>query len=162
VVVVDMLEHVADDAALAAELARVTKPGGLLVINTPHLKKTRLRRMRASLGQTDEKHGHLRAGYTPDSLRALLGGRFALEGHRTYSRFFSELADTAIHWGLDRLGKKGSAKGMVVTGQDLRRHARMFRAYSAIYPAVGALCALDALIPWASGYMLIATARREG
>ena len=35
VAVVDMLEHVPDEAAFAAELARVTKPGGLLVVNTP-------------------------------------------------------------------------------------------------------------------------------
>lgn len=160
VVVVDMLEHVADDAVFVAELARVTKPGGRLVVNTPHLKHTLLRRVRAALGQTDEKHGHVRAGYTLESLSKLLGNRFTLEEHRTYSRFFSELADTAIHWGLGRLGKKGSAKGMVVTGDDLRRHARMFKAYSVIYPVVGTLCALDALIPRASGYMLIATARR--
>ena len=160
VVVVDMLEHVADDGAFVAELARVTKPGGRLVVNTPHLKRTLLRRLRGALGQTDEKHGHLRAGYMPESLRALLGDCFTLESHHTYSRFFSELADTAIHWGLGRVGKKGSAKGMVVTGDDLRRHARMFKAYSVIYPVVGTLCSLDALIPWASGYMLIATARR--
>ena len=95
-------------------------------------------------------------------LRTLLGDRFTLESHHTYSRFFSELADTGINWGLDRLGKKGSAKGMVLTGDDMRRHARMFKAYSAICPVVGTLCALDALIPWASGYMLIATARRAG
>src|SRR5262245_19953615 len=38
VVVVDMLEHVPDDAAFVAELARITKPGGRLVVNTPHLK----------------------------------------------------------------------------------------------------------------------------
>jgi SAM-dependent methyltransferase len=162
VVVVDMLEHVADDGVFVAELARVTKPGGRLVVNTPHLKHTLLRRVRAALGQTDEKHGHVRAGYTLESLRTLLGDRFTLEGHRTYSRFFSELADSAIHWGLSRLGKKGSAKGMVVTSDDLGRHARMFKAYSVIYPVVGTLCSLDALIPWASGYMLIAKARRGG
>src|SRR5207249_3862852 len=34
VVVVDMLEHVADEARFAAELARITKPGGRLVVNT--------------------------------------------------------------------------------------------------------------------------------
>jgi 2-polyprenyl-3-methyl-5-hydroxy-6-metoxy-1,4-benzoquinol methylase len=162
VVVVDMLEHVSDETTFVAELTRITKPGGRLVVNTPHLKRTLLRRFRGALGQTDEKHGHLRSGYTPESLRELLGDRFTLESHHTYSRFFSELADTAINWGLDRLGKKGSAKGMVVTGDDMRRHARIFKAYSAIYPVVGTLCSLDALIPWASGYMLIATARRTG
>ena len=160
VVVVDMLEHVSDETAFVAELTRITKPGGRLVVNTPHLKRTLLRRFRGALGQTDEKHGHLRSGYTPESLRALLGDRFTLESHHTYSRFFSELADTAINWGLDRLGKKGSAKGMVVTGADVKKHRKLFLAYSAVYPAVWAVTRFDALVP-ASGYMLIASATRS-
>jgi SAM-dependent methyltransferase len=159
VAVVDMLEHVVDESAFARELARITKPGGRLVVNTPHLKRTLLRRLRHAIGQTDEKHGHLRPGYTPDRLRELLPG-FAPEGHRTYSRFFSELVDTAIHWGVERLGKKGSAKGMVVTGADVARHEKMFSTYSAIYPFVWAVSRLDALVP-ASGYMLIAAFRRR-
>ena len=154
-----MLEHVPDEAAFVSELARVTKPGGRLVVNTPHWKPTRLRRLRHALGQTDEKHGHLRPGYTPERLRELLAGRFELEQHHTYSRFFSELVDTAINVGVERLGKKGSAKGMVVTGTDLAKHRKMFRAYSAVYPVVWAVSRLDALVP-ASGYMLIARARR--
>jgi SAM-dependent methyltransferase len=159
VAVVDMLEHVPDERAFAAELARVTKPGGRLVVNTPHLKHTLLRRFRQAIGQTDEKHGHLRPGYTPERLRELLGGPFEVDRHRTYSRFFSELVDTAINWGVERLGKKGSAKGMVVTAGDVSKHKKMFRAYAAIYPLVWVISRLDALVP-ASGYMLVASARR--
>jgi SAM-dependent methyltransferase len=161
VAVVDMLEHVPDDGAFAAELARVTKPGGLLVVNTPHRKRTLLRRLRHALGQTDEKHGHLRPGYTPQRLRELLAPAFEMEGHRTYSRFFSEAVDTGLNWGMERLGKKSSAKGMVVTADDLARNRKTFRAYSALYPLVWALTRLDAVVP-ASGYMLIASARRRG
>jgi len=162
VAVVDMLEHVPDEAAFLAELARVTKPGGRLVINTPHAKRTLLRRFRHLLGQTDEKHGHLRPGYTPERLAAVLAEGFVLDSHRTYSRFFSELVDTLLNWGIERLGKKGSSKGMVVTGGDLQKHRRLFRAYSVVYPLVKAFASLDALLPGASGYMLIAAARREG
>ena len=161
VVVVDMLEHVRDEAAFVSELTRVTRPGGRLIVNTPHLKHTALRRLRHRIGQTDEKHGHLRPGYTPARLEALLGGGFALERHRTYSRFFSETVDTAINWGVERLGKRGSPKGMVVTGGDVSKHRRLFAAYSVIYPFCWAWSRLDGLIPWASGYMLIATATRR-
>lgn len=160
VVVVDMLEHVADEAGFVRELARVTKPGGRLVVNTPHLKRTALRRFRHAIGQTDEKHGHLRPGYTRDGLGRLLSAGFELEAARTYSRFFSELVDTAINWAVERLGKRGSAKGLVVTGTDVGRHRKLFLAYSLVYPLVWVLTRLDAAIPWASGYMLIATARR--
>lgn len=159
VVVVDMLEHVPDDAAFLDELARVTRPGGRLIVNTPHAKDSTLRRLRHALGQTDEKHGHVRPGYTPEGLRRLFGTRFLLETHHTYSRFFSEVVDTGIQWGVERLGKKGSAKGLVVTGQDVRKHRRMFQAYSALYPVVWGFSRLDALVP-ASGYMLIARATR--
>jgi len=161
VVVVDMLEHVGDDGVFARELARVTRPGGTLVVNTPHLKRTALRRLRHALGQTDEKHGHLRPGYTPARLAEILGDSFALEADRTYSRFFSEAVDTAIAAVLERLGKRSSAKGMVVTGHDLSRHRKLFRLWSLLFPPVWALTRLDALVP-ASGYMLIARARRRG
>jgi SAM-dependent methyltransferase len=160
VVVVDMLEHVPDDTAFVAELVRVTAPGARVVVNTPHLKRTALRRFRHAIGLTDEKHGHLRSGYTPELLAGLFAGRLRLEEHRTYSRFFSELVDTALNWAVERAGKRGSAKGMVVTGADVAKHRRLFRAYTAIYPFVWLVTRLDALIPWASGYMLIATMTR--
>ena len=159
VAVVDMLEHVPDEAAFVAELGRVIKPGGRLVVNTPHDKRTVLRRLRHALGQTDEKHGHLRPGYTPERLRELLAARFVLEDHHTYSRFFSELVDTAINLGVERLGKRTSAKGMVVTEGDVAKHRKVFLAYSAVYPFVWAVSRLDRLVP-ASGYMLITRARR--
>jgi SAM-dependent methyltransferase len=162
VVVVDMLEHVGDDRAFLAELYRVLRPGGRLVVNTPHRRDTALRRWRHRLGQTDERHGHVRPGYTASELRELLedNHRFRLERHHTYSGFFSELVDTGIQWGLSALGKKGSAKGVVVTAGDLRRHRRLFLTYSALYPIVFAVCQLDRLLPSGSGHMLIASATR--
>ena len=161
VVVADMIEHVQDEAAFVAELSRVLKPGGRLVVNTPHAHDTWLRRLRLALGQTDEKHGHLRHGYTRGSLGALLGGGFEIESSATYGRVFSEIIDTAMQWGLERLGKKGSPKGVVVTGRDLNRHARLFKAYSLVFPLVWGFSRLDRLIPWTEGYRLLMVARKR-
>jgi len=161
VAVVDMMEHVPDDRAFAAELARVLKPGGRLVVNTPYRVDTALRRFRHRLGQTDERHGHVRPGYTPAELATVLDPRFSLDEHHTYSRAFTELVDTGIQAALSRTGKKGSAKGVVVTGADLKRHGLLFKAYSAVYPLVWAVSRLDLLVPWTSGYMLIARATRR-
>src|SRR5262249_47003994 len=97
----------------------------------------------------------------PDLDRMLDGAGFILEAHETYSRFFSELLDAAMHWGMERLGKKGSSKGIVVTRQDVQRHRKAFRVYSILYPFAWLVSCLDHLIPWASGYMLVARARRR-
>lgn len=161
VVVVDMLEHVPDDRAFAAELARVTRPGGKLVVNTPFRRDTALRRLRHAIGQTDERHGHLRPGYDAAELRALLAPHFELTGWHSYSRFFSELVDTAIQWGVERLGKKSASKGLVVTGRDLSKHRRLFAAYSIVYPLVWSVSRLDGLLPASGGYVLIASAVRH-
>ena len=161
VAVVDMLEHVPDDRAFAAELAQVTRPGGTLVVNTPYRRQTPLRRLRHAIGQTDEKHGHLRPGYDPEELRALLAPGFSVRTWHSYSRFFSELVDTGIQWGVERLGKKRESKGLVVTGRDVAKHRRLFRAYSVVYPVMWTISRLDALLPATSGYMLIASAVRH-
>jgi SAM-dependent methyltransferase len=161
VVVADMIEHVQDDAVFAKELARILKPGGRLIVNTPHARNTLLRRFRLALGQTDEKHGHVRPGYTRDTLGALLLPAFDVRESRTYTKAFSEAVDTAMQWALETLGKKGSKKGVVVTGQDLDKHAKAFGAYRLVFPLVWAFSRLDALLPWNDGYRLLVTATRK-
>ncbi|MEO8501013.1 MAG: class I SAM-dependent methyltransferase [Vicinamibacteria bacterium] len=161
VVVADMIEHVANEAAFVAELSRVLKPGGRLIVNTPHARNTALRRLRLRLGQTDEKHGHLRPGYTRDSLASLLGDRFEVKETKTYTKAFSETVDTLMQFGLERLGKQGSKKGVVVTGGDLNRHAKLFTAYSAIFPLIWTFSRLDVLLPWNDGYRLLLVATRK-
>jgi SAM-dependent methyltransferase len=160
VVVVDMLEHVPDEGAFCGELRRITKPGGRLLVNTPHLKRSWLKAVRNLLGQTDAKHGHLRPGYTEARLDGLLSPGFRPLGAHTYSRAFTEVVDTVIQVSVEALGKKGSRKGLVVTGEDVRSHAKLFRAYSLVYPFVRAFSSLDVLVPWTSGYMLIGSYER--
>lgn len=159
VVIVDFLEHIPDDEAFIQELFRILKPGGLLIANVPHVKNSLLRRFRFAIGQTDEKHGHLRPGYTVESLKRLFGDQFSIETSHTYSRFFSEWIDTMIVWAVGLVkGKDESKKGLVVTGDDLKAYQKMFKLYALIYPVVWAISKLDYLIPFTSGYMLIARA----
>ena len=161
VVVADMLEHVEAEKAFIAEIARVLKPFGRLIINTPHARNTALRRVRLALGQTDEKHGHVRPGYTPESLGSLLEGAFEPGEAKTYTKAFSETVDTLMQWGLESVGKKGSRKGVVVTGADLHRHAKLFTAYSLLFPFVWGFSRLDALLPWNDGYRLLMTTTKR-
>lgn len=162
VAIVDFLEHIPQDAEFMAELQRVLKPGGLVVVNVPYLKASLLRRLRIALGQTDEKHGHLRPGYTVESLDQVMGAAFTRQSARTYSKFFSELIDTLIVFAVSRLQKgrsEQSKKGLFVTGQDIKTNQKMFRVYSLVYPIVWFFAKLDSLLVFSSGYMLIVTAR---
>lgn len=164
VVIVDFLEHIPDDRTFVKELFRILKPGGTLIINVPHIKHSLLRRFRLAIGQTDEKHGHLRPGYTRDSLRVLLGEHFTIETSKTYSKFFAELIDTLIVQAVYLLKqtKKGqSQKGAIVTGHDLNANKSMFTLYALIYPIVWLFAQLDTALFFTSGYMLIVRVRAQ-
>ncbi len=166
VVIVDFLEHIPNDAEFIAELARIIKPGGFLIANVPHIKPSLLRRFRLAIGQTDEKHGHLRPGYTARSLDRLLCQHFHMEKHHTYSKFFSEAIDTLVVFALSLLKRKSKAKthtqkGVLMTGQDMNTYTSMFRLYSLIYPIIWLISQFDALLFFRSGYMLIAYARSQ-
>lgn len=162
VAIVDYLEHIPDDDGFLADLHRVMKPGGIVVINVPHIKKSALRKLRITLGQTDAKHGHLRPGYTIDSIKQTMDGYFTCEEFSTYSKFFSELIDTLIVFAVSLLqkGQQGqSRKGLFVTGKEIKAYQNMFRVYSLVYPFVWLFSKLDKLLFFTSGYMLIVKAR---
>ena len=161
VVIVDFLEHIEADEAFLKELHRVMRGAGELIINVPHLKNSWLRRFRLRIGQTDEKHGHVRPGYTLERLRELLGPRFEILQAQTYSKFFTQTVDTLITWvyGWIKGGQTASRKGTVVTGDDLQRYKKQFRFYSVIYPFVWLISQLDGLFIRSEGYMLIVKAK---
>lgn len=164
VVIVDFLEHIPDDRGFMQELARIIKPGGFVIINVPHLKPSLLRRFRELIGQTDEKHGHLRPGYSIDSLRDVIGERFIIERHSTYSKFFAEFIDTMVVFAVSLLKRKSGAhsqKGLLVTSKDMSAYQSMFKLYSFIYPIIWLVSKLDTLLFFRSGYMLIVRARLQ-
>jgi len=163
VVIVDYLEHIPDDRAFARELERIVRPGGTVIVNVPHLQTgSPLNRFRHWIGLTDAWHGHLRPGYTIASLRETLGPRFRIDRAVTYSRFGSELVDTALNGVYElirrRKGAAGSSKGTVVTGTDMARDRKQFRLLSLLYPALRLAAWADRLLPWQPGHKLIVRA----
>lgn len=168
IVIVDFLEHIADDRGFVLELARILKPGGRVIVNVPHLKpRSLLNRFRHRIGLTDEWHGHLRPGYSLASLRQIMEPYFAIERATTYSGTFSELIDTILNGMYQTLrrrkpGAAVSSKGTVVTRGDLESHRKQFLLLSALYPVLWTIARMDALLPFQSGYKLIVQARRSG
>lgn len=75
----DLLEHVEDDASVAREALRVLRPGGQVLLTTPHRKRWRFPYYRAfapispSEKELFAEWGHVRRGYTEEDLDALFG-----------------------------------------------------------------------------------------
>ena len=167
IVIVDFLEHIPDDGGFALELARITRPGGQVIINVPHLKPgSMVNRLRHAIGLTDEWHGHLRPGYSLEGLRQLLGPAFLIEESATYSGAFSELIDTALNGLYLRLQRRQpagapSSKGTVITEGDMRKHRKQFALLTALYPFIWTVAKLDTLLFFRPGYKLIVSARRR-
>lgn len=162
VVIVDLLEHVHDDAKLIAECHRVLKQSGRLIVNVPHRKRgSVLRPIRQLLGLTDAVHGHVRPGYTQSDLFALLKDGFNVEEVRTYSRFFSEALDTCIRFFVAQFSanKARDPKGEMVDAQDFERLNKLFRLYTLVYPLFWLAAKLDWLLFFTQGYSLVARAK---
>lgn len=163
VVIVDYLEHIEGDRTFAAELRRILKPGGVLIVNVPHFQpRLLLNRVRPRLGLTDERHGHVRPGYTLEGLRQLLGDPFTVVASRAYSKLFAEAVDTFLNGGLELLrwlkGRRGrSAKGQLFTQSDWERHRKELRLLSILHPLLWLCVRLDRLLP-GQGYKLIVKA----
>lgn len=161
VVVIDMLEHLPQDAEFIRQCHRVLKPTGRLIVNVPHIKRRSvLRPVRRMLGLTDELHGHVRPGYTESQLYDVLKDGFNVEKAHTYSRFFVESLDTLIQFAVRRAnrGQEAGSKGVLIDEQDFTRMEKLFRMYSALYPFFWLAAQLDLGLFFTRGYSLIARA----
>jgi hypothetical protein len=147
------------------EFRRVLRPGGTLIVNVPRPKpRSLITRTRDAIGLTDAWHGHVRPGYTEESLRALLAPSFSIEVARTYSKAFSEAIDTALNGLYEKLraggnGRAKSRKGTVVTGADMKSHRKAFKLMSVLHPVLWSVAKLDALLVGQTGFKLIVRAR---
>jgi SAM-dependent methyltransferase len=164
VVIIDMLEHLKQDYQFVAECHRVLKPSGRLIFNVPHIKSwALLPPVRRMLGLTEERHGHVRPGYTEAQMFDLLKDGFDVPEARTYSRFFVEALDTLIQLASARVNKdaQAGAKGVLIDEQDFGKMNKMFRFYSMLYPFFWLAAQFDKLLFFTKGYCLIGRARRR-
>ncbi len=162
VVIIDFLEHIHSDKEFVEELARIMKPEAELIINVPHFRPNAwVRKLRLAMGLSDEKHGHVRPGYTLQSIAQLADGKFSILDSKTYSKFFVELYDALISYLFEKIqkGDGESGKGTVVTAADMSKNQKKFKLFSLIYPFVWLLSKLDNLLFFMPGYSLIVKAK---
>ncbi|MBM3296382.1 MAG: methyltransferase domain-containing protein [Candidatus Aminicenantes bacterium] len=167
----DYLEHVEDDGALAAEIARVLKPGGRLVTFVPHSGRFfLLHKLRPVLGMSLEFYGHKREGYSLDGLSALLSAAGLVPaGHLTYSKFFSEFLELLLNALYVRFLAPAAAEPLrdgrirPTTAGEFASSRKPFRLYGLVYPLVWVFSRLDALLFFQRGYSLAVWAdKRRG
>jgi SAM-dependent methyltransferase len=99
VTALDVVEHVDDDVAAVAELARITRPGGLVVLHVPAFP--------GLWSDWDEALGHRRR-YTRATLRALISAAGLVEHRCVYVNSAAFLPILAYRW-LRSARRPGSA-----------------------------------------------------
>lgn len=168
VVVVDAHEHLERPELLDREVARLLAPGGVAVVTTPNgNERLPVARLKRILGMDPAAYGHIVQGFRVEELESRLRAAGLVPERRgAYSRFFTELVELAINFGYVKLkgrrGKAPPAAGEIAprNADQLKAVGGAFRLYRALFPAIRAFAALDALVPGRGGYAVGVRARR--
>lgn len=166
----DYLEHVDDDRGCLAEVARLLRPGGALVLITPRTGRFHLlHRARAALGMGLDLYGHKREGYTLEGLRGMLGeAGFDVRRSARYSRFFSEASEMALNFlylkvfARRRGGSLRDGRIKPSTGDDFAAQGKRLKLYRLVYPFVWLASRLDHALVLSKGYVLVVWAVKRG
>jgi ubiquinone/menaquinone biosynthesis C-methylase UbiE len=166
----DYLEHIDNDDECLAEIHRVLKDGGELVVVTPHTGRFfLLHRLRSALGMKLEFYGHKREGYSrKDLCGKLRKAGFEVVRTKTYSKFVSELIELLLNFAYIKLSS-GKAQGGALrdgrikpsTGAEYKAQAGKLRVYAVIYPLVRLISRLDLFLFFLKGYSIMVWARKE-
>lgn len=172
VAAINFLEHIRDDEKFFAEMVRVLKPGGDFLFMAPKGETGRpgfaLKRL---LGFTadQEGFGHARDGYPPASARALMQRNgLVVEGVDDYCRLFTESLEDLLNYGYHRKSMQGKqaqeqdfhGDTAPMSADALHKVGTAYKVYSAIFPALRGWTMLDHLIPFTSGYMMVAWGKK--
>jgi len=162
----DYLEHIDNDRECLAEVSRVLKPGGELILITPQTGRGFvLHRLRRRLGLGLEFYGHKREGYRRNDLAAALA-EAGLRPTRwtSYAKFFSEAIELVLNFLYVKVlarpagGKLRDGHIRPATGAEYEAQEKNLRLYSIVYPLVWLASRLDRLLFFTKGYVLVVRA----
>jgi len=166
----DYLEHIENDDECLAEIHRILKNGGELIVVTPHTGRFfLLHRLRSAVGMKLDFYGHKREGYgRKDLCDKLRKAGFEVARTRTYSKFVSELIELLLNFAYIKVSS-GKAPGGALrdgrikpsTGEEYKAQAGKLRVYAIIYPLVRLISRLDLLLFFLKGYSIMIWARKE-
>jgi SAM-dependent methyltransferase len=168
VISIDVHEHLQDCVPFSRELARVTRPGGRVIVTTPNGGALRpVTVLKHLVGMTPERYGHVVVGYDVRQHEAMLR-QAGLEptGHGSYSHFFTELLELAVNFAyvmvLARRGKVRAREGEIAPASrdQLRAVEKQYRLYRLAWPVLLAISRLDVLLSFLTGYAVSVVARK--
>lgn len=169
VMTIDVHEHLRDPEKLNQELARLTRPGGRVVVTTPNGDEKKLAvRIKNLIGMRPEEYGHVVVGYDVPQLEAQLS-QVGLDPylHTSYARFFTEILELGINFVyvkiLSRKSRARVEKGQIAPQNidQVKSVEKTIKMYSILYPLLRALSKLDIFDRSPRGYAVIVAARKE-
>jgi len=167
VVSIDVHEHLLDPLGFNRELARVTKPGGMVVVSTPTGETWKpVTVLKNLVGMTKERYGHVVIGYTiRQHCKMLSAVGLVPVRWDTYSRFFTEIIELAINFAYVRVFSRKTREvrpGTIAptTSRELDSVKRQYRLYSALFPFFWLVSRLDYLLFFLRGYAVSVVARK--
>jgi len=163
VVTIDVHEHVTDPQSFTAELVRVAKDRGRLIVTVPGGERHKLvNALKNAVGMTMDEYGHTREGYSVAELKELMtAAQIEPQRVRTFSRFFTELLELGLNFVyVKKMAKRSQtavAKGTIApaTQAQLKSVGKAYRLYSLVFPLVWLISQLDRLLFFTRGYVVV-------
>lgn len=167
-VTIDVHEHLQDPDPFTAELVRVTRDDGRVLVTVPGGERRLANMLKEALGMTKDEYGHARDGYSIDALQQIMSDA-DLQPRRagSFSRFFTELVELALNYVyVKKMAKKSKAKvdqGVIApaTKQQLDSVKKAYRVYSCVFPFVWLFSKLDLLLFFTRGYVVLVEGRKR-